>query len=728
MLQTENAEKETVLMHLEVATVTYRAQDTGYAVLRCRDWDAPRMDTSKVTVTGVFPDIKEGISIFANGEWVRHPRFGMQFRVDSWREELPATESGIRKYLSSGLVYGIGPILADRLVDTFGKETFDVIENHPERLSEVPGVGKKKIESILKRWKDQKAIRDIMVFLKDHGVSDNLAAKIYNKYGDDSISVLRENPYRMADDLWGVGFRTADNMALNLGLEKDAPFRIRSGIKFALEEARNQGHMYLPEDKLASTTAELLGLEPDDESTAKIARHISEMVTSTTPANKLVKMQPGGEVYLPALYEAETQCAEKLLKLAKTTNGMMFAPDIRSVEQSAGLTLAPAQRLAVTTALTHGVTVLTGGPGTGKTTTVRAIIAALSKAGARVLLASPTGKAAKRLEETTGRPAMTIHRLLGFDGRTGHFMHDAWNMLSGDALVVDEASMIDGQLLYFLIRAVPPTMRVILVGDADQLPSVGAGNCLREIIASSTIPTVRLTTIFRQAEGSDIITGAHAINAGYMPNLRGTRDLWFHSIDEPESTAEDVLNIIREAMNAGTPSDDIQVLTPMKRGPIGTEELNRRIQNLVNTNGKVVQKGLRELRVGDRVVNLKNDYDNDVYNGDQGVITGGDEEEGTVTVEYDDKTVVYKYADTDCLLHAWALTIHRSQGSEFPVTIVIMSTQHWIMLQRTLLYTAITRARNLCFIVGSYKAVAQAVRNNDVKHRYTLLGKLLIGD
>ena len=721
MEQTATPERNTVTMHLEVATVTFHAPDTGYSVLRCKDSEAPRKDTTTVTVTGTFPDIREGQSIFATGEWVQHPRFGRQFKADSWREEMPATESGIRKYLSSGLVYGIGPILADRLVDAFGKDTFDVIEKYPERLKEVPGVGKKKIESILKKWKDQKAIRDIMVFLKDHGVSDNLAGKIHRQYGDDSITILKENPYRMADDIWGVGFRIADNLALNIGIERSSQFRIRSGLKFALEEAKNQGHMFLPEAELITTTITLLGLPQDATSYCTTELHLREMVSS----GKLRRMEPGGETYLPYLYDAETGCAAKLTQLSTTRIQASLPPNIKMIEYAAGLSLAPAQQRAVTTALTHGFTVLTGGPGTGKTTTVKAILTGLDQSYSKVLLASPTGKAAKRLEETTGRPAMTIHRLLEWDPRKGTFVRNAWNPLQGDALIVDEASMIDGPLLNSLLQAVPSRMRVILVGDADQLPSVGAGNCLREIIASGRIPTVRLTTIFRQAEGSDIITGAHAINAGYMPRLDGGRDLWFQNTEEPEETADAVLDIIGEALSAGTPADDIQVLTPMKRGPIGTEEMNRRIQDLVNPTGTPVLKGIRELRTGDRIVNLKNDYDNEVFNGDQGVIVGADEEEGTISVKYDEKTVVYKTTDTDCLLHAWAMTIHRSQGSEFPMTIVIMSTQHWIMLQRTLLYTAVTRARNLCFIVGSYKAVAQAVRNNAVRHRYTLLGTLL---
>lgn len=387
--------------------------------------------------------------------------------------------------------------------------------------------------------------------------------------------------------------------------------------------------------------------------------------------------------------------------------------------------LAPAQRDAVMTALSGGVTVITGGPGTGKTTTVRAILTGLDQAYSKVLLCSPTGKAAKRLEETTGREATTIHRLLEFAPAEGGFQRHENNPLRGDALIVDEASMIDGQLLHYLLRAVPSGMRVILVGDADQLPSVGAGNCLREIIASRRIPTVRLTQIFRQAEGSDIITGAHAVNSGRLPNLSGGRDLWFQNVEDPEPTADTVINTIRYLTTNGTPSRDIQVLTPMKRGPVGTEELNRRIQNVVNPNGKAVQKGAHELRIGDRVVNLKNDYENLVFNGDQGVITEYDEEEQTFTVKYDGREVIYTGADADHLMLAYAMTIHRSQGSEFPVVIVVMSTQHWIMLQRTLLYTAITRAKNLCFITGSYRAITQAVHNNAVKHRYTLLGQLL---
>ena len=707
-------------MRVQVATVTFRAPDTGYAVLRCKDTEG-KGEAASVTVTGTFPDIREGTTVHVTGQWINHPRFGRQLKADSWREELPATDSGIRKYLSSGMVFGIGPVLADRLVDAFGKDTFDVIENHPERLGEVPGIGKKKIQSILKRWKEQKAVRDIMVWLKDHDVTDALAGKIYRQYGDESIRVLQENPYRMADDIWGVGFRIADRLALGLGTDPHSPFRVRSGLKFALDEAKNQGHMFLPDDELVKTTAELLDLGDGDDILAGIESRLDEMCAS----RELIRLFPGGETYLPALYEAETATAEHLKRLCQATIPLVVPPDIGRIERASGLRLAPAQRDAVLAALTHGVTILTGGPGTGKTTTVRAILTGLDQAYCRVLLASPTGKAAKRLEEATGRPAMTIHRLLEFMPGQGGFTRNALNPLQGDALIVDEASMIDGMLLYRLLEAVPSNMRVILVGDADQLPSVGAGNCLREMIASGRIPTVRLVTIFRQAEGSDIIKGAHAINAGHLPYLGGRKDLWFIQADEPEDAAAAVVDTVQSAMKAGTLPEDIQVLTPMKRGPVGTEELNRRIQNLVNPDGKAVQKGLRELRIGDRVVNLKNDYANEVFNGDQGVISSTDEEEDTITVSYDGKDVAYRTPDTDCLLHAWALTVHRSQGSEFPMTVIVASTQHWIMLQRTLLYTAVTRARSLCVIVGSYKAIAQAVHNNAVKHRYTILGDLI---
>lgn len=716
----EETQESQLTLKLQVATVTFHAPDTEYSVLKCKDGNG-----TPLTVTGTFPGIKEGSDIFVTGTWVRHPRYGTQLKADSWHEIMPETESGIRKYLSSGMVRGIGPVLAERLVDAFGKDTFDVIENHPERLKEVNGVGEKKIKSILAKWQEQKSVRDIMVFLKDHDVTDSLAGKIFRKYGDESIRVLKENPYRMADDIWGVGFRIADRLALNLGTDRSSPFRLQSGLRFALEEAKNEGHMFLPDAELVRTTAQLLDLDDGDVMLAEIEKQLNMMAGSDP--RRLIRLFPGGETYLPQLYEAEVRAAARITRMLTRRLPLAVPPDIERIERKSGLSLAPAQRQAVVAALTSTLTIITGGPGTGKTTTVKAILTGLDMAYCRVLLASPTGKAAKRLEEATGRPAMTIHRLLEFAPGNGGFTRNSSNPLIGDALVIDEASMIDGQLLDRLLDAVPEDMRVIIVGDADQLPSVGAGNCLREMIACGVIPTVRLATIFRQAAGSDIIRGAHDINNGRMPFLGGMKDLWFVEAQTPEENAEVIMNMYDGALKSGVNATDIQVLTPMKRGPVGTEELNRRIQNLVNAAGKPVLKGVRELRVGDRVVNLKNDYTNEVFNGDQGVIEGADEEEGTISVNYDGKVVVYENSETDCLLHAWAMTVHRSQGSEFGHVITVMSTQHWIMLQRQLLYTAVTRAKQMCVITGSYKALAQAVHNNAVKHRYTLLGDMIRG-
>ncbi len=700
-------------LQMEVSAVTFHAPDSGYSVLRCL------CDSAAITAVGTFTSIRPGMHILASGSWMSHPRFGRQFKVSSWREEIPMTNSGIRKYLASKSVFGIGPVLADRLVDTFGEATIDVIENHPERLAEVPGVGKKKIEAICCHWQENKAVRDIIVFLKDHNVTDGLANKIYKQYGAKSIDILKENPYRIANDIWGVGFRIADQLALNLGVDRHSPFRLRAGLRFALEEAQRNGHMFLPEEDLVRNARRLMDLADGVDDSSDIAVELDSLAES-----KALLRLIGGEVYLPYLYEAETAAASSLASLVLRGGLITDSPDIDAIERASGLTLATEQRNAVAIALTHPVSILTGGPGTGKTTTVRAIITGLLMRRERVLLASPTGKAAKRMEEATGRPAMTIHRLLEYSPGEGGFQRNEENPLDAEALIVDESSMLDSVLLNSLLKAVPDHMRVIFVGDADQLPSVGPGSCLREMIASARIPTVRLTTIFRQAAGSDIIKGAHAVNAGRMPNLAGENDLQFVRRD-PEDIADTVVDIIRRAMDAGTPLSDIQVLSPMKADTAGTEALNAVIQAAVNPDGEVVMKSLREFRVGDRVINIKNDYTNEVFNGDQGVIVGGDPETGSVTVRYGEKTVTYDAADTDCLLHSWAITVHRSQGSEFPCAIVVMSTSHWIMMQRTLFYTALTRASGRCFIVGSTAAMAQAVNNNAVRRRYTMLGDLV---
>jgi len=715
-----NDTKEYQSYIVRVTRITFRAQDSGYAVLRCA---TPTGED--LTVTGTFPGIREDMNIKVTGAWANHPRFGRQFQAATWLEVLPTSEEAMRKYLSSGLIAGIGPVLADRLVDAFGTETFDVIENHPERLSEVYGVGAKKIQSIITKWKDQQAVREIMVFLKEHDVPDALAAKIYNRYKDESIAVLRANPYRLADELRGVGFKTADRLAMNLGVDPLSPVRMKYCAIFALEEAQTSGHMFVTRKALKEAMNELLQ-SPDIEE-QMLDRAISSLRDEqrTVEPDWKIMTQPDDNdaVYLKGNYEAETCAAAKIALLASRRE--ITPVNIDTIEEACGTKYAPLQRKAITTAVSSGMTIITGGPGTGKTTTVKGILAALDEKSEKTLLASPTGKAAKRLEEATGRKAATIHRLLEWSPQNGGFSRDEDNPLEGNAIIVDETSMVDGPLLDSLMNAIPEKMRVIMVGDADQLPSVGPGNCLHEMIASQRIPTIRLNTIFRQALDSDIIRGAHAINAGHVPDTSQHKDLWFAVRETPEAVADTIVATVQGAIKKGTRIEDIQVLTPMKKGPAGTEELNRRLQDLLNKDGKPVLKGVRELRVGDKVINLKNDYEKEVFNGDQGTIVDEDEDENTIIVDFDGRLVPYPKTDADTLLHAWAITVHRSQGSEFKTVIMALTSSHTVMLQRQLLYTAVTRAKNMCILIGDEQAMHRAVRNNHVRHRNTRLARLI---
>ncbi len=737
-----------------IERVTYYNPENGYSVLRLRpDQRVAAANTSRdtgvVTVTGNLPELSAGETVRLQGKWVNHPKHGLQFEVERCEQTLPATAAGIRRYLGSGLVKGIGPRLAERIVDHFGSQTLEVIEHHPERLREVPDIGPRRSGLIAAAWQEQKQVKEIMLFLHSHGVSTNLAIKIYKQYGDQAMEIVQSDPYRLAQDIYGVGFKTADRIAQALGLPADHPTRLEAGIVYVIQQAANDGHVYLPKSEALEKAAELLAitpqqLEPALERIAGSGRARLELVPLPGDRASTAPQQTGEAaaeprapyeqqaVYLPALYTSEVSVAEKLKALANTwpTRLSDLPPAFAILENQLSLE----QQSAIRSALGHPVSILTGGPGTGKTTALRALIAALEAAGKRYALASPTGRAAKRLSQATGRPASTIHRLLGFSPTEG-FKFNAANPLPVDFLVLDEVSMLDLLLANHLLKALQPGTHVLLVGDVDQLPSVGAGDVLRDIIASQAAPLTRLSVIFRQAANSHIITNAHRINQGQQPVFPTTSggesslggDFFLFPAEQPEEAASWVQELVctRIPQKFGFhPRDDIQVLAPMYRGPAGVTALNERLQASLNPGspGRPEKILFGQLfRPGDKLMQTQNNYDKEVYNGDIGYLFGIDMVDQTLTVDFEGRAVQYEWSEADQLVLAYAVTVHKAQGSEFPVVVLPLVTQHYIMLQRNLLYTAVTRARRLCVLVGSRRAIAIAVGNNKIAQRYTAL-------
>lgn len=742
-----------------VERVTYYNPENGYSVLRLRPDRSRGPGVNReglATVTGNLPELSPGEHLKLRGKWTNHPKHGMQFQAEFCEQTLPATLAGIRRYLGSGLVKGIGPRLAERIVARFGVQTLDVVENHPERLKEVADIGPKRSRAIARSWAEQKQVKEIMLFLHSHGVSTNLAVKIYKQYGDQALGVVQSDPYRLARDIYGVGFKTADRLAQALGLPPDHPSRLEAGLVFTLNGSTDEGHVFLPHSDLLERTTELLAVEetllppalerllsedrvrqdslpfaqgaaPDGDDREE-GRSLLEQAGS-------VRQTPGfyGQpvIYLTPLFRSETGVAGRLASLASAlpTRLSDLPPAFVVIDPQ----LSPEQQSAIRTALSHPVSVLTGGPGTGKTTCLKALIAALESARKSFALASPTGRAAKRLSQATGHPASTIHRLLSFSPGEG-FKFNEEQPLDIDLLVVDEASMLDLMLANSLLKALKPGTHLLLVGDVDQLPSVGAGDVLRDIIASQQVPVTRLNIIFRQAAHSQIIVNAHRVNQGKMPHFPGKddpadvlRDFFLFPAETPEEAASWVQEVVctRIPQKFGFhPRDDIQVLVPMYRGPAGVHAMNERLQTALNPSvfGKP-EKTLygQTFRPGDKVMQIQNNYDKDVYNGDIGWVSSLDMEEQLMTVEYEGRKVTYDWTESDQLVLAYAVSVHKAQGSEFPVVVVPLLTQHYLMLQRNLLYTAVTRARKLCVLVGSRRAISIAVRNDKVAHRNTAL-------
>jgi len=708
-------EHPATLLRCVVERITYQNPENGYSVLKVK----VKGYNDLVTLVGNLLEVPVGSVLLCRGEWKVDKRYGSQFVAATWEETMPATVYGIEKYLGSGLVKGIGPRFARAIVQRFGTETIDIIETEIERLYEVPNIGRKRVAKIRESWEKQKDIKNVMLFLQGYGVSTAYAAKIYREYGKESIDKVRENPYRLADDIWGIGFKTADGIAAKMGYEKEDPRRCRSGILYTLGQLSDEGHVYAGEEQLVKTAGQLL----EAGETA-----IRDTLAGMLQAEDLILDKDA--IYLPPFYHAECGTSRRLRDLAESTGRSLFDGlfDPSSLTAETGIEYDEVQLAAIRQAVTSKVMVLTGGPGTGKTTTTQGIIAALKKAGLRVLLAAPTGRAAKRMSEATGMEAKTIHRLLEYNPQDGYKRNDE-NPLEGDALIVDECSMIDILLMNNLLKAVPVGMRLVFVGDIDQLPSVGAGNVLRDIIDSQRIPVVRLVRIFRQAQKSRIVMNAHTINQGRFPDTSNGRDtdFFFMREDDPERAAETIVRLVKERLPRAyrESPDRIQVLTPMQRGVVGAANLNLLLQQALNPSGPSLGRGGYTYRQGDRVMQLCNNYAKEVFNGDLGYIREVDTEERTLKVDFDGKWVEYDVTELDELTLAYATTIHKAQGSEYPIVVMPVLMTHFVMLQRNLIYTGITRAKKICVLIGAMKALAYAVRNVSVLKRNTSLRERL---
>jgi exodeoxyribonuclease V alpha subunit len=714
-----------------VARIVYANEENHYTVARLEPEDAS-LFAEPVTIVGSFVSLVEGEAVLVEGHWQNHKRFGRQFAVERYSTVTPPTRVGLERYLSSKLIKGVGPEFARRIVRHFGEDTLEVIDRTPRRLLEVEGIGEARLDQIVRSWNQHRTVRDVMVFLQGLGVSAAYAARVYKALGVGAIDAIRENPYVLAATVRGIGFKTADRIATNLGFPRDAPQRLRSGILYLLGELAGQGHTCFPWEMLVRRAAGLLQV---DESRIEAALKEEEEHGGLVVAREF----DGDPVYLAALHDAEFQVSQLLRAIAGADSELreIDAPSaVAWAEQRNRIELDPTQREAIETALTHKVTIITGGPGVGKTTIVNSIIPVLRRVGMRVLLAAPTGRAAKRLSETTGHQAKTIHRTLQWNPVTGQFSKNADEPLEADAVIIDETSMIDIGLMRDLLLAVPLTAVLILVGDVDQLPSVGPGNVLRDIIRSGAFPVKRLEQIFRQDERSTIIWNAHRINHGRMPDLRqrpGTDLEGFYFIER--DTPEDVLDTILELCTRRIPGrfdldpvDDVQVMAPMYRGVVGVNNLNDELRHRLNPDAHpAVQRFGRVFAPDDKVMQIRNDYDKDVFNGDIGRVADLDRVAEQLVVRFDDRHVPYAFDELDGLQPAYAISVHKSQGSEYPAVVIALTSHHYVMLQRNLLYTAVTRGVRLVVVVGDKKALATAVRNDRIRRRYTTLKERLQG-
>lgn len=719
----------------QIERVTYNDAESGYAVLRIAVKGYPDL----VTAVGTIASPAVGEVLNMRGVWMEHPRFGSQFKIIEYRSFAPSSVKGMEKYLGSGLIKGIGPSMAEKIVSKFGADAFDILDSHPERLLEIEGIGEKKAAAIHEAWLEQREMREVMLFLQSHGIGTGYALRVFKHYGSASVRVLEENPYRLAIDIFGIGFMTADKIASGMGFNRESPLRIRAGVLHVMNELTREGHVFVPVEELTGSAAKILSVSPEVvEKGIEDARLNQELIIEWyTDADK----KDDCAVYLPAFHYAELHSAKNLCSiLSSPFNGQYADPEvvIPWVQRELGIIFAGRQTEALKTALSSQVMVITGGPGTGKTTLIKAIMKIRSARGYKIMLAAPTGRAAKRMTEATGHEAKTIHRMLEYTGSTmsgGDFMRNETNPLDCDLLVVDEASMIDQVLFHHLLKAVPKGSSVIFVGDVDQLPSVGPGNVLKDIIDSGVCPVVHLNEIYRQSRESMIVVNAHRVNNGEMPCLdekgepSSVSDFYFIEEGDPDRALEIIKTLVTVRMPQKfglDPVKDIQVLTPMHRGSLGTARLNSELRETLNTchGSKVLRMG-RTLQEGDKVMQIRNNYEKDVYNGDIGTVVMVDGEESRVIVEMDSGRVSYDFSELDELIHAYAVSIHKSQGSEYPAVVIPIMTQHYMMLQRNLLYTAITRGKKLVVIIGTKKAVAIAVNNDKTRKRYTRLAERL---
>jgi exodeoxyribonuclease V alpha subunit len=717
----------------QIERITFSNQDSGYTIAKLKVYGHKDL----VTVVGTIPAPTPGEILKLQGEWTNHPRYGEQFKVVKYATAVPATVYGIQKYLGSGLIKGIGPVMAKRIVQRFGKETLTVIERDCQKLKAVAGIGDKRVEMIEAAWAAQKEIREVMLFLQSHGVSSAYATKIFKAYGDQSIAVVKANPYRLATDIFGIGFITADRIAEKLGFARDSAIRAQAGILFVLHQLADEGHVYYPYDGLVDKSHEILDIS------AQMIRAAIEsiacqklIVVETLPAEAESAEHSIRAVYLAKFHLCETSIASNLKALktgVKTHRSIQTPSALAWVQKRLAIDLADRQKKALMAAIDNKILIITGGPGTGKTTIIRALLMIFRRRSGNLLLAAPTGRAAKRMSEATNYPAKTIHRLLEYNFVQGGFQRNADNPLDCDLLVVDEASMIDTILMHHLLKAIPSQATFILVGDVNQLPSVGAGSVLKDIIASAAVPVVELNEIFRQARSSRIIVNAHRINNGRMPDLappRAATDFYFIAKEDPHDALQVILKLARERIPQKfglKPRQDIQVLTPMHKGIIGAGNLNLELQRALNPDAEALVRGNRSLRLNDKVMQIKNNYDKEVFNGDIGIISAIDQEAQEVMISYDGREVNYDLGDLDEVVLAYAVSVHKAQGSEYPAVIIPLMMQHYILLQRNLIYTAVTRGRKLVVVVGTKKALAIGIGNDKTQARFTALRQRLAG-